>query len=286
MSCASMQQSLHKTTKLQPSEFQIGPNEAVFSTPFDKAWDAMLDIVSNFPIITINKESGIIITDWKTETAPFIFIVGKSQYDSGIFRSEAGGSFSQKRTRLNIRLKEETERTKISISTSVEVYFDNTVVAIVLRSSNYIKEWRPCLSDGIAESKILDAIRNKLAVASTDRITSFSGNKKSGLQDNQRVSVSEQQNSSQQIVHEEAILINILSTHQGNYLLIYLESNAPMKISEKYDIVRLNAGLSREKPIKVGEAKVIQLGEKKAALLYNLAIEDALSISTDKILYK
>lgn len=156
--CAAM----HGMTELGQEEFQRGPTEVLFNQPFDKTWNATLNALTEFPITTINKEVGLITTDWKTQSAPFIFIMPSGgAYVGGTFRSEAGGSYSQKRERLNIRVKSEPKGSRVSITTSVEVYFNNSVVAAGMGSRPTL-EWRPATSDSISEGKLLKAIENAL----------------------------------------------------------------------------------------------------------------------------
>lgn len=85
----------------------------------------------------------------------------------------------------------------------------------------------------------------------------------------------------------ESILLDIINTIQGKYLLVHLNENTPMKISQKFDIVRFkNADPSNEQSTTIGEAQVIQIKDNKAALQYTLSIEDSISKITDKIVYK
>lgn len=161
--------SMHGMTLLNPHEFQKGLVEAVFNHPFDEVWNATVASISEFPITNLDKENGLITTDWKLEPAPFIFIP-IAPYGEGVYRSEIGGSYQQKRERLSIRLKRDSgENTRALINTTVEVYFDNSNVAIAMghaiqgRTGNIIREWRPAQSDSITEGNILKAIENTLA---------------------------------------------------------------------------------------------------------------------------
>lgn len=160
---------LHGVIELHPDEFQKGPVEAVFNYPFDEVWNATITSISEFSIANLDKENGLITTDWKLQTAPFVFIP-VAPYGEGVYRSEIGGSFQQKRERLSIRLNRDSiGDTKVIINTTVEVYFDNTNVAIAVghaiqgRTGNIIREWRPAQSDSITEGKIIKAIEITLA---------------------------------------------------------------------------------------------------------------------------
>ncbi len=56
VSCASLfsQAPLYKT------------NSRDYNAPFDDVWTAAIDVMSdaNFPILTLEKESGLLVTDW------------------------------------------------------------------------------------------------------------------------------------------------------------------------------------------------------------------------------
>ena len=165
LGCAA---TYHRLYELTPDKFQKSSTDTLFNESFDNVLDSTLSALSDFPIISVNKDIGLIVTDWKvTQQAPFIFVMNSEQYGKGIFKSDIGGSYSQKRERLNVRIKPEPEGTRVSINTTVEVYFDNTMAAIALsplagRRLDTIKEWRPAESDSITESKILGIIENNL----------------------------------------------------------------------------------------------------------------------------
>ena len=59
-------------------------------------------------------------------------------------------------------MKSESNNTRVSIKTSVEVYFNNTVTAAGMGVRPTL-EWRPAESDSITEGKILKAIRAALS---------------------------------------------------------------------------------------------------------------------------
>ena len=83
----------------------------------------------------------------------------------------------------------------------------------------------------------------------------------------------------------QPILLDIINTAKGKYLLLYSNSETPMQISENYDIVRIDKSNLNEKSIKIGEAKVIQIKDNKVALQYTLSIKSSISLDTDKIEY-
>src|SRR4030067_2156391 len=89
--------TIHHFRELSPNQFQKGPTDALFEESYDSVWESTISALSNFPITLMNKDIGLIVTDYKiTQQAPFIFIMNSKSYGKGIFESSAGGSYSQK----------------------------------------------------------------------------------------------------------------------------------------------------------------------------------------------
>src|SRR4030067_562194 len=150
--------TIHHFRELSPNQFQKCPTDALFEESYGSVWESTISALSNFPITLMDKDVGLIVTDSKTtQEAPFIFIMNSNHYGKGIFKSDQDGYYSRKRERLNVRVKTETGGTRVSIITTVEVYFDNTYI-----TSKPTKEWRPAESDSITERRILEIIENNL----------------------------------------------------------------------------------------------------------------------------
>jgi len=258
--------ALHHYTKIDPNEFQKQPNESIFNYPFDITWEATLNALSDFPILALSKEEGIITTDWRTQSVPFIFIMGEGLYDSGIIQTEKNSSYSQKRVRLNIHLLRENNRTMVTIKSSVEVYFDNTLVNIGMGQpvSNSIREWRHALSDNITEGEVLSKIEKQLtAIKVAENIIH---------QDDNQINLK---------TPHIPIYLNIANIAKDKYLLIINSDERPFIIGQQFKVIRISQG----SPIEIGYAKVIQIKHQNIALEFNLYDLDNKLTKEDKLQY-
>jgi|GEM_PF-3205069 len=268
--CASVQKSMYNITEVRPSEFNKNQNEGLFTDSYERVWNAVVDLCSEYPIININEKSSLIVTDWRNEPPPFIFILNEGQREQVIFKSDVGGAYTQKRERLNIRVKKESNGIRVIILTSVEVYLDNYTAAISFNIPR-IQEWKRASSDGITENKILKAIEKKLAAEEkNDNNSNYCENGKSK---------NDESILNELLSQDDSNLLDIAATAQGKYLLIYQTHDSALKLNEFYDIIRING----EDKIKIGSAKVIQIKENKAALQYQLVENNVLSTKNDKI---
>lgn len=84
------------------------------------------------------------------------------------------------------------------------------------------------------------------------------------------------------IESELPVYINIVSIAKDKYLMVIQSEETPIKIHEKYKLVKLND----KTPIEIGIAKVIQIKQDKVALEYTLFNLDLKLTKEDKLKYK
>ncbi|HUU50447.1 MAG TPA: DUF3576 domain-containing protein [Nitrospinota bacterium] len=98
-----------------------------FEGSWDDVFEALLLTVKEYPVVLIDKEKGVIDTDW------YVFFKEK------------------RRIKLNIKLKTVDEGIKIDISSHLEA-----------QKSFLSKKWTPIKSDGKTENSILKEVRDRL----------------------------------------------------------------------------------------------------------------------------
>lgn len=59
------------------------PDDRIYNASFDDTWSAVLKAIEWYPIITIEKDSGVLLTGWVDDFSPNQFWVTKSLTDSG-----------------------------------------------------------------------------------------------------------------------------------------------------------------------------------------------------------
>jgi len=129
-----------------------------YSAPFDKTWEAVVDVMQRYPVITIEKASGLLITDWVDGI-------------SDVYYEESVGErqMLKDRARLNIKVSPLSNgESRVTVNQYVKIYV-NTVTN-PLYAGPPIREWQdvsgikdlPVRTSSKREQEILDAIDIKL----------------------------------------------------------------------------------------------------------------------------
>jgi len=138
--CVSAQ--LKDTTYYAIRDIDINKN-------YNTCWEALLDVLSdaNQPITTIEKESGIIITEFVSIDQSYLVRIAVVPY--GIF----GTGYTQGRYKLNIRAKKtSSDVTNIKINAHIEGFWG------IIEPYG----WRPLESRGVLENDILKSLGSRL----------------------------------------------------------------------------------------------------------------------------
>ena len=138
-----------------------------YAATVDQTWEAVVDVMQRYPITTIEKASGLLITDW---------VDGASE----IFYAEYVGKreMLKDRTKLNIKVSQVTGGIRVTVNQYVKLFAPASSVIAVMEDPIAgttvpyppVYEWRdvsgikdlPTRTSSKQEREILDAVEAKL----------------------------------------------------------------------------------------------------------------------------
>lgn len=122
----------------------------VFASTYDTLWAAIVESFAekSLPIKTIEKDSGIIATEYMRMAAPW----HKDFKDVALHPNVPFGTWYHAHYKVNIFVTTVNKTsTKVKINVLIEAF-----------ENNLTDEWHTCYSKGIIEQDILEAIRSKI----------------------------------------------------------------------------------------------------------------------------
>lgn len=130
-----------------PKTYDFDPT-AQYSAPFDRTWDSVIQIFAerNWPISTLEKDSGIIVTDW----------VGFSEQEEVADCGTPGGlsHIGDRRMRFNVYVqRQDNGGSHLRVNTRTEAY--------ICTGSN-CGNWYACNSTGKLEGMITAMVSRRL----------------------------------------------------------------------------------------------------------------------------
>ena len=123
--------------------------ERIYQADFEKTWRAVLDVLNerSEPIGTIEKDSGIIVTD-------FVLMSG---LETAFFPIQPMQAIRQGRYKLNISVKSASDKTWVRINAHFERF--SSIIMVETFPS-----WKSQNSTGALERQLFDAIEKQLAI--------------------------------------------------------------------------------------------------------------------------
>jgi hypothetical protein len=108
------------------------PTSMSYEDSYDNTWTALLASVKKYPVLLIDKEKGVIHTDW------YVYPKGKS-------------NILREKCKLDIKVEKAEEKVKIDITSQMET-----------QNSRIFRKWVPKTSNGQTEYEILKEVENRL----------------------------------------------------------------------------------------------------------------------------
>lgn len=147
--------------KVRVLEGEQHDTSRTYRANFDQTWEAAIDVMQRYPITTIEKVSGLLITDWVEGTSDTYYaeITGQKQ-------------MLQDRTRFNIKVSAVSEGSRVTVNQYIKLHTPGAIVSDPLMGTiGPFYDWQdavgikdlPTQTPGQREREILDAIEAKLA---------------------------------------------------------------------------------------------------------------------------
>jgi len=135
-----------------PKEIPVIQNTLEVNIPFDKAWSAVVETISDMqlPIKAIEKDSGILTTENVTFANGFLADneINRVSLKPSVF----GGVWRQGRYSLNIFVTAiDANHTRIKANSHIEAY-----------EQSITNSWYICHSKGIIESTLFESVKSQL----------------------------------------------------------------------------------------------------------------------------
>jgi len=140
-------------SKVPPAPKEIMQSK-IFDKNFEEVWEATVSVLSEeeYPIRTIEKDNGLIITDFVIFTKGLSVEVEREIDKVAVRPSIIFGTWSQGRYSLSIFVTEKNNGTLLRIKPHIEAY-----------ENNVTNSWHVCDSRGLIEKKLLGKIEQLIA---------------------------------------------------------------------------------------------------------------------------
>ena len=243
----------------------------IYSANYDIVFNAVINVLekNNFIIKNIEKNSGLIITDYK----------------EGMW-SAWGEAITGMATRgmVNARvIKISKNNTKVRLNLIHENRpFSSSVWTKAIYRTDSKKEWDEYfqkIEHEIAANKDLTGYENNV----NSEVNKIDMRKESKTNNNDLEALELLINDD----NGESIYLDISSIAKNKYLLVYQKDKLLFNLNEKYKLVRFkNSENERDGLSEIGRAKVIKIQNNKVVLIYTLFDVDIKLNKMDKLKYK